>query len=220
MTSPRQRTRPTTARARPGQQVRMTDWLERSLLSLENELARLPVVAQIHAGTISKETYVRLLQRLIEFHKIAEQRLDQAAHLKNVNRAEFRRGEALRRDLHFLRGQMSLRTVEAVDLFDSNALRWVQSPCLSLAGFLFAAERQRQKPSRRVGPLSKALGLKAAPRHGLDYHIEDSENVARRYRKLCDSLNGGVRRSEQAQEVLTGAQETLRTFIAIYRSLE
>jgi hypothetical protein len=195
---------------------RATSLLEQTLEPLADELHRTATMRKMLDGTVPKQVYTSLIQSLLTLHRSLERAIAAASHLAAFSTRPFQRDEPLLRDMRILHTYVPVRSNAPLDEFESFAQSWIRPPSAALIGAYYAIESERRHSLRIARPLAQALGLKVAPRHGLDYHLEGSERTVRRYEDLQKFVDERVVHDARIADLAEGARRTMRTLIALH----
>jgi hypothetical protein len=190
--------------------------LEQTLAPLTDELHRTVIMRGLLDGSVEKATYTGLIQSLLTMHRSLDRACAAASHLAAFVTRNFQRDEPLLRDLRILHSYVAVRSNAPLDEFESFTQMWIRPPSAALIGCYYALESQRRHSLRIARPVAQALGLKVAPRNGLDYHIEGSERAVRRFEDLQHFVDERVVHEARIADLAEGARRTMRTLIALH----
>ena len=195
---------------------RASGLLEQTMEPLADELHRTATMRKMLEGTVPRQVYTSLIQALLTLHRSLDRAIAAAAHLAAFSTRPFQRDEPLLRDMRILRTYVPVRSTPPLDEFESFTQSWIRPPSAALIGAYYAIESERRHSLRLARPLAQALGLKPAPRHGLDYYLEGSERTVRRFEDLQRFIDERVVHDARIADLAEGARRTMRTLIALH----
>jgi hypothetical protein len=199
---------------------RASSLLEQTLEPLADELHRTATMRRMFDGNVPRQVYTSLIQSLLTLHRTLDRACSAAGHLAAFVTRPYLRDEPLLRDMRILRTYVAVRSIPPLDEFESFAQSWIRPPSAALIGAYYAIESERRESLRLARPLAQALGIKVAPRQGLDYHLDGSERTVRRFADLQRFIDERVVHDARIADLAEGARRTMRTLIALHSRSE
>lgn len=195
--------------------------LREALSETHRVIENLPLAVALTDGTVTRETYVRLLEQLLHLHESLENALDRATALSSVFEEGQRRAPTLRNDLAALGADPETRSppVSETERLRLSFERWAERDPWRLAGALFVFEGSRMG-SLFIGPaVAKALRLSNQPGSGVDYHLDGAAERPQAWKAFKTRLAETADRAGSGDAVIAGAVETMSGLTALYAAL-
>lgn len=181
-----------------------------------SEIETLPLSRAMAEGTVDRDEYVHFLQHLLAIHEGWEPLVATSPVCATVWSNDMRRTSAIARDLVAL-------GADATPVLHPAVVAWLAAvqteaevrPEVWL-GVLYLFEGSRMGSLALARPLSRALGVAAAPGHGLDYHLDGAAGRGPRWAQFKAALDALPLTHEQQDAATWGAVATFEMLFDVY----
>ncbi len=191
--------------------------IREAMQSIHDRIEQLPVSLAMANGSISKDSYVALLEQLLLIHKVLENHYSHPCLAAFISPGVYRT-QALERDLATLGGFVAPQPWAITSEMIQHINHVAKEQPLQILGMLYVMEGSRMGSMVLFKPLAKALKIPPTVGNGLDYHIEGIAERPQQWLRFKTAFNSTSWKADEEITLVNATQATMSMLFALYEA--